>query len=341
MIASAQNRGGVIQGVVNDTENHPLNLSSVYLLNAADSSVIKFTTTNKAGVFKFSNITYGQYIINVNCTGYQKNLSPKFILNSTTGGDLGIIQLKASSTKLGEVMVTSQKNFIDVKPGKLTLNVQNSVLSVGNTVLEILRRAPGVQIDNNDNISLNGRPDVLVTIDGKPTYLTGTALSELLQGTPSSMIDKIELINNANSNYDASAAGGVINIKLKRDKSLGLNAQLAGGGAITQPDFGYNSELTGNAGFNLNYRTKSVNIFGGYGYISMPYNRLSTSDRVTELNNQMDLISVNWFTNQRREANILRVGADYNVNALISLVWTALKTPPLILQTRALSIRLF
>ncbi|MEO6520908.1 MAG: TonB dependent receptor [Mucilaginibacter sp.] len=312
--ALAQNKNADMQGYVKNIGNQPIAYASVVLLKATDSTVIKLAITNQTGLFKFVGIAPGKYLVKVSCTGYNSKLTLVNFLSSSIF-NIVTIQLKKSNVDLAEIAVVENKNFVDVKPGKTTLNIHNSVFASGSTALDILRMSPGVQISNSDDISLNGKADVLILLDNKPTYLSGTALADLLRGTQSSMIDKIEIINNPNSTYDASGAGGVINIKLMRDKNLGFNAQInAGGGIIMSGISNYNDGEKGNAGINFNYRTKKLNVFGNYSYSNSAYFKSSALSRVNNYNGVVDVISDDWVINQRRVNNNFRVGADYNIN---------------------------
>jgi outer membrane receptor for ferrienterochelin and colicin len=79
----------------------------------------------------------------------------------------------------------------------------------------VLEKAPGVNIDSNDNISMRGKANLLVQIDGKNTPMTGTDLANYLRGIPSSSVEKIEFITNPSSKYDA-AGTSIINISSKK-----------------------------------------------------------------------------------------------------------------------------
>ena len=313
--ALAQSKNISMRGRVNDIYNQPVIAASVYLLNATDSTVIKFTITDKNGIYVFSNIKTGTYLVNVTGTGYTSKVSTKISLAGVTDVDIGIIQLKNRTTGLKEVSVSGGQNFIEMKADKTILNIQKSNLSVGNNALEVLRKAPGVQVDNDDNISLYGRSDVLVMIDNKSTYLSGSALTDLLRGTQSNMIDKIELISNPNSTYDAAGTGGIINIRMVRDKTVGLNLQLTGGVGVVQfpgnPYSGYKQNL----GLNFNYRNKRLNIFGGYTYSNTPAYKSIITNHLDSYLGQTDIIDVNLFINQVRQTHNLRIGADYNISA--------------------------
>ena len=83
-----------------------------------------------------------------------------------------------------------------------------------------------MNIDNNDNISLRGKGNLLIQIDGKNTPMTGTDLANYLKGIPSSTIEKIEFITNPSSKYDA-AGSAIINIKLKKEQRKGTNGTIS------------------------------------------------------------------------------------------------------------------
>jgi iron complex outermembrane receptor protein len=303
-----------VQGVIIGFNKQPVISASIYLLKAKDSSVVKFTTTNNLGVFKFNSVSGGNYLISVSSIGYQQAPLVPVVLGNTTAIDVGIINIKPLSKKINEVVVRGNTNsFIETKADKTVLNIKNSTFMIGSNALEVLAKSPGVQIDNSDNISLNGHSDALIMIDNKPTYLSGTALADMLRGMQSSMIDKIELISNPNASYDAAGTGGVINIRLVRDKNIGFNTQLTGGVGWAQfPDNRF-SGYKGNTGINFNYRTKSLNVFGSYTYSNAPYYKSIESQHEDVYNNQINDVGVNLYIDQRRLSNNFRLGADYSI----------------------------
>ena len=103
---------------------------------------------------------------------------------------------------------------------KTVFNVENSINSTGSTAYELLQKAPGVVVDNNDNIMLKGRGGVLVQIDGKDTRFSQEELADYLKSIQSVDVESIELISNPSSKYEAQGTAGIINIKLKKNKYL-------------------------------------------------------------------------------------------------------------------------
>ncbi|MBK5271727.1 MAG: TonB-dependent receptor, partial [Bacteroidia bacterium] len=158
---------------------------------------------------------------------------------------------------IGGITLVSKKPLIEQKPGKTVINVDASPTNSGLNVLELLEKSPGVSVDNDGNISLKGKQGVLVLVDGKQTYMSGTDLANLLKNMPSSNLDQIEIMTNPPAKYDAAGNAGIINIKTKKNVIKGMNGNMNLG--YTQGKYGRT-----NNGINLNYRNNKLNIFGGY-----------------------------------------------------------------------------
>src|SRR5579862_3482597 len=139
------------------------------------------------------------------------------------GSSQDTVPPKPKTTLLQEATVTGRLPVVQRKKDRTIINVEASPTNTGSTVLEVLERSPGVTVDRNGGISLNGKPGVLVLIDDKPTYLNGDDLNNLLSSMNSSQVAKIELIANPPARYDAAGNAGIINIKTKKNKNDGLN----------------------------------------------------------------------------------------------------------------------
>jgi len=298
---------------VADIQNVPVRDVTVYLLRSADSSVVRFTICDKEGKFEFNDLAPNSYRIKVTNVSYIKATTKIYRLGKSAFIDVGTIKLQLSNKVLEQVDIQSEKPFIENKPGKRILNIQNSPTSMGGNALEILKKAPGVKVDNDNNISLEGKSNVLVLIDNKPTYMPPEALIDMLQATPSSMISQIELINNPGAKYDA-ANGGIINIKLLSSENVGINGTINGTGGVQQIENGHDAKLRASAGFNFNARTKKLNVFGNYTYSYTPYNRIFLTDRFVNNGGVSTEINGDYFSDQSKALNIYRFGADYNIN---------------------------
>ncbi|MBK7561034.1 MAG: TonB-dependent receptor [Chitinophagaceae bacterium] len=247
-----------VSGVIKDQQGKGLDKTTISLLKAKDSSVVKLGVTTESGRYSINAGQSGRYLVSASHVGYQKAYSQVFEL-SGSGLSLPDLTISKSTGNLQEVTVTSKKPMIEVNADKTILNVEGTINAVGYDALELLRRSPGVMVDKDDNVSLAGKNGVQVYIDGKPSPLAGSDLSNYLKSLQSAQIEAIEIITNPSAKYEAAGNAGIINIKLKKNKSFGTNGSLNGGYVQgIYPKF--------NGGLSLNHRNKMINVFGNYNY---------------------------------------------------------------------------
>lgn len=219
-----------------------------------DNKLIKTEIADSNGKFTFNDLKGGNYHLKISRNGAEVYHSETISLADNT--TLPSIDLNVKSIE--GVTITKTKPLIERQDGKMIMNVENSIASTGNSAFEVLEKAPGVSIDNNDNISLRGKGNLLVQIDGKNTPMTGSDLANYLKGMPSSTIEKIEFITNPSSKYDA-AGSAIINIKLKKEQRRGTNGSIS-------TSLGMGKYVKNNNSFSINHRNKKINIFGNYSF---------------------------------------------------------------------------
>jgi len=259
-IAYAQTgRGKISVTILNDQQSGVEN-ATVELLRAKDSSLVKVAITDKNGLAEFENIRFGNYILKANNAGKLAQLSSSFSLSSDqTQVTIPKIILQPDAKQMGNVTVTGTKPFIQKLNDRIVVNVENSIISAGSSAMDVLERSPGVNVDQNDNISLRGRAGVIIMIDGKPTAMTGSDLANYLKGLPSAAIERIDIITNPSAKYDASGNSGIIDIRMKKDQRFGTNGTITAG-------YGQGIYPKANGGGTFNYRNKKVNVFGNYNH---------------------------------------------------------------------------
>ncbi len=286
--AQGQDKRNIRITVANEQKN-TLPGSTVYLLNQ-DSTVIRSGVAGASGIFEFSDLGPGKYLIRASQTGYNDGYSPMIDLsNKTAFAD--IITLRSKSSTLNEVTVISKKPAIQFLPDKTVINPEATISNAGASVMDVLEKSPGITVNKDGSIIMKGKPSVMVLIDGKPTQLSGADLQAYLSGIPASQVDVMELIENPGAKYDAAGNAGIINIKMKANKLKGFNGSMnlsLGQGIFTK---------TGNS-LNLNYRNGKTNWFLNYGM------RASRE--------KMDMWTLRKYVNTKNEDSVLLEQPNFN-----------------------------
>ncbi|MEP7164349.1 MAG: TonB-dependent receptor [Ferruginibacter sp.] len=249
---------GKVAGIVTDQKNAGLGSVTVSLLDAKDSSLVKASVTDAGGNFEIPVSKAGDYLLSYALVGFEKRYSANFSLAAGESKSVTAEALSVSAVKLQGVTINSKKPMIEVKADKTVFNVEASINATGSNALELLQKSPGIQVDNNDNISMKGKTGVKVYVDGKMMQLDTKDLAAYLKSINSNDIEAIEMISNPSAKYDASGNAGIVNIRLKKNKKFGTNGSV---------NLGFVQGVTpkGNGSVNLNYRDRKINIFGNVG----------------------------------------------------------------------------
>lgn len=247
-----------IEGRVLDQEGNQLPYVNALLLEASDSSLVKGATTNKSGLFTLRPPQAGRYLLKLQLLGFQDYWSEALSYKGTPLS-LGEISLIESSDLLNEVQVKAEKPIIQLEAGKVIFNIDANLSAGSGNAQDLLRAAPGLFVDQNDNIILEGRSGTQVWVDGRPLNLQGDDLKAYLQNLQSDQIEKVEIISQPGSQYDASGNAGIINIILKRDKSLGTQGSFS-----HRYSQGFYPRNNGN--LNLYHNRKNLRLLGSVGY---------------------------------------------------------------------------
>jgi hypothetical protein len=311
---------GILKGLVTDENKAPQPFATILLKNSADSTLYKGEITNEKGEFNFENIKPGNYFLQVQVVGFEK-----FTQNVTTSDapvDLGNIILKTGAKNLNAVSVVTDKPFIEREVDKTVVNIENSIIQNGSSIMEVMEKLPGVMVDQNGKISLKGKQGIIIMIDGKPTTLSGQDLANMLKGMPSSNIQKIELITNPSAKYDAAGNAGIINIIMKKNKRKGFNGSVSAG-------YGQGRYSKYNGSLSLNYKNKWANLFLNYSYSHrLGFNHLTIDRKFYEGDSIRTRFKTQNYILFPSENHSPRLGADFYVSpkTTISILATGTAT---------------
>jgi iron complex outermembrane receptor protein len=344
--AFGQANTGKVTGTVIDGNTRTIESATITLLRIKDSSVAKMAVAGKTGSFSFEAVPAGQYVVSVTAVGHTKAFSEAFTITADKQNiTLKTIELVPAAKSLGVVTVTSKKPLIEQKVDRTIVNVEASVTNVGNSALEVLEKSPGVTVDKDGNISLKGKQGVVVMIDGRPSYLSGPDLANMLRSMSASQLDQIEIMTNPSAKYDAAGNSGIINIKTKKNKQFGYNGSITTG--YTQ---GKHPRFNDNV--NFNYRNGKFNLFTNLSYnrnhreeqllIGRNFRESTTKDIVTifdqvaKMDNQSNFYSakagVDYFASKKTTLGVV-LSTYYNPSTWVSNTNTKIYDPSYNLQS--------
>lgn len=319
----AQQSKATISGLVRDAGNKSaLSFVNVTLRSAKDSALVAGTISGEDGRFTLPDMSSGNYLLSLSYMGYQTISQPLLVGHLSNFLDLGNIELNRDEKMLREVTVNAQQEIISSKMDKKTFALSNNISQAGGSVLEAMKNLPGITTSQDGKVLLRGSDKVMILVDGKQTALTGIGGQSGLDNMAASAIEKIEIINNPSSKYDANGNAGIINIIYKKEKNEGFNGKvgLAGGlGALwvkkdnypgIRPQYSGTPKI--NPSLSLNYRKNKVNIFfQGDDLYTQTLNKNEFVDRFYD---DGDIIRQQ--TKRNRNTNIvtLKTGMDWFLN---------------------------
>jgi outer membrane receptor protein involved in Fe transport len=299
-----------VNGQVQNEKKEPIVGAIVILSKAKTDRLIKSTFTDVEGKFEFEKLIADTCKITVSYIGFQQYINEKVILSTYNySHNLGVILLTETAKNLREVTVKAQKSFVEKKIDRVVINPDALIGNAGTTSLEILEKAPGVQVDVNGLITLKGKSGVVVFVDDKPTYLATADLAGYLRSLSAGSVESIEIMTNPPAKYDASGNAGVINIKLKKNQLKGLNG-------VINLGYGKGRYARTNNSVNFNYRVNKFNFFTNASvnqnntYQDLTINRLY----YTPEGAYSSAFRQNSYIKRQLGSNNLKLGLDYYVS---------------------------
>jgi len=304
---AAQASGTVSGKVVDSRTNLPVEYANVIIFTR-DTAVVNGGITTGEGVFMVRGVPFGSYKLKVSFIGYDDLWIDTLILNGRNRNVLfEPIKLSQSSQMLENVTVTAQRSVLEMQIDRRVFNVDQSILTQGQTASEVLETVPTVEVDMDGNVSLRGSGNVTILIDGRPSALMGSDVATALQQIPAGMIESIEIITNPSAKFDPEGMSGIINIKLRKDRRAGLN------GVAT---VGYGTWEKYNGSLNLNYRTQKFNLFTNYSFNNRDFFRKGTTFTVNRRNpDSLHYVDQDIHLDMLRRSHMIRGGADWFINS--------------------------
>ncbi|MDB5281389.1 MAG: TonB-dependent receptor [Bacteroidota bacterium] len=271
-LLSAQGR---ISGEVSDSLNQThLDAAQVILLKKGTTNVIQSSFADSLGKFSFDQIAIGSYQLETKLLGYfPKSLSVELTSQKLEVSSLKIL-LAPQAKVLQEAEILSEKPVIRNVAGKIIFDVAKTVSDGAETAQESLQKIPGVNVSESGSVTVRGKSNVKILVDGKSNPMAETNPEQFLKSIPAKNIETIEVNTAPSAKYDASGSGVVINIKLKKGKLEGFNGSLTAGVGTVFNKY--------NGSGNFNYKKGKINVFGnGYYSNEIKWSRSSDDSKIS------------------------------------------------------------
>lgn len=258
----AQNGEVTVTGKVLEADtNLPLEYATVSFTDA-DGAIVTGGITDPNGAYSIE-VPKGVYTVKFEFISFES----KFLNNQSLVKDTALPtqKLALDSKALDEVVIVAETTEVEVRLDKKIYNIGKDLTTSGATVSDALSNVPSVTVDVDGAIALRGNENVRILINGRPSAIAGFGSTDALQQLPADAIERVEVITSPSARYDAEGTAGILNIILRKEKTLGFNGSIQANAGI--PD---NYGLTA----NLNLRTEKFNIFNttGVRYRNSPGN---------------------------------------------------------------------
>lgn len=213
-----------IKGKLIDSKtNQSIPFANLTLVHQDQPSLIKNTNSDTLGLFEFKEIPTGKYILAVTSIGYQK-LQKELIVNENDPKTLalGNILINEDLNQLKEVTITGGTPSFSTQNGQLKIGIANNMFFKSSpNLLDVFRKLPGLQVNPDGTMLMASRATPTLFIDGKPVNMSNDEIQTYLSSLSPDMVESVEMINQPSSKYDGEYQG-IIDVKLKRNQSLGV-----------------------------------------------------------------------------------------------------------------------
>ncbi|MFV8838832.1 TonB-dependent receptor domain-containing protein [Salinimicrobium soli] len=252
----------MVSGKVTDEAGTPLEYATISFQSTRNPDKLTGGITDAQGTYAIE-VPRGVYNITIEFIGFGPKSFPNRQINADL--NLGTTVLGMAAGELEEVVVTAETTQVVVRLDKKIYNIGKDLTTAGGTVADALNNVPSVSVDIEGGISLRGNENVRILINGKPSAMAGFGNTDVLSQLPADAIDRVEVITSPSARYDAEGTAGILNIILKKEKTLGFNGSVSA--QVGDPD-----QLGLSA--NVNLRTDKFNIFNttGFRYFDAPGN---------------------------------------------------------------------
>jgi len=217
-------RAQVIKGkLIDHKTRQAIPLANLILTDQNHPTVIRYANSDTSGYFRFSDLPNGKYALSISLTGYQK-MQKELLIDEDHPKtiDMGDILMAEDVNLLQEVTVTGGVPNFSTQNGQIKIGVANNVFfKSASNLLDVFKKLPGLQVNQDGTMVMASRATPTLFVDGRPVNMNNDEILSYLGSLSPDMVESIEMINQPSSKYDGEYQG-IIDVKLKKNQSLGL-----------------------------------------------------------------------------------------------------------------------
>lgn len=317
----AQSNITIVGKIMDSLTNTAVPYTTIAMYDASNQ-LVNGNISSEDGSFLIDGIEIGSYRMVISCVGYQSLEKSMLIGQLNEHYDLGNILITSMSTQLNEVLVTGEQGQISQGLDRKSYNLNSNIAQSGGSAMDAMKAMPSVSFDQDGKVILRGSDRVIVLIDGKQSSLTGYGNQKGLDNIPAANIERIEIINNPSSKYDANGMAGIINIIYKKDRQAGLHGSIGfayGLGVLSKRMNDLPTQLGSYSptpkyipSLDLNLRKNKTNFFLQSETIFQE--RLPNNEFTTRFYDDGRIIKSQVPENRTQTHYILKGGMDYHFN---------------------------
>ena len=259
-MAFAQQSGVNVTGsVVEQGSDTPIEQATVRLLNVKDSAMVRGVVSARNGSFTLKNVKKGSYLLHITFIGYDPLYQPLQITGKKNPVNVGKLELSDGAIELGEAVVIGKAPEVTVRNDTVEYNADSYKVTEGSVLEDLLKKMPGVEVDSEGKITVNGKEVKKVMVDGKEFFSDDPKVAS--KNLPAKMIDKLQVLDKKSdmaqmTGFDDGEEETVINRTVKPGMKQGWFGNAYGG-------YGSKDRYEGNAMVNRFVNNDQITFMGG------------------------------------------------------------------------------
>lgn len=259
-MAFAQQSGVNVTGsVVEQGSDTPIEQATVRLLNVKDSAMVRGVVSARNGSFTLKNVKKGSYLLHITFIGYDPLYQPLQITGKKNPVNVGKLELSNGAIELGEAVVIGKAPEVTVRNDTVEYNADSYKVTEGSVLEDLLKKMPGVEVDSEGKITVNGKEVKKVMVDGKEFFSDDPKVAS--KNLPAKMIDKLQVLDKKSdmaqmTGFDDGEEETVINLTVKPGMKQGWFGNAYGG-------YGSKDRYEGNAMVNRFVNNDQITFMGG------------------------------------------------------------------------------